>query len=244
MMSDWISTLSLRTVARIAGLLYLIVAVAGGFAQIVRTIVLDSGDAAATAANVLDREWLYRLGFSSDVVAFSAEVVLALVVFVLLRSVNASLALLAAFLRLAQAATLGINLLNQFMVLLLLSGEDYLNVFDGAQLQALAQLFLEAHAIGYFIGLVFFGLHNIVLGYLVIKSGFLPKVLGILLMVVVSTGYTVDSFGNFLFEGYPSILSVIVIAPAALVEFAFIIWLLVKGVSTDRALDAPATASP
>jgi hypothetical protein len=246
-MTDRLTNVPLKKLGRVAGLLYLIVAVTGGFAQIVRTNVVESGDAAATAENVLDAEWLFRLGFSSDIVAFSTEVVLGLVVYVLFRPVSASLALLAAFLRLAQAAVLGINMLNQFVVLLLLDGGDYLAPFDVTQVHALVLLFLEAHEVGYFIGLVFFGLHNIVLGYLVIKSGYLPRVLGILLMVVVSAGYLVDSFGHFLFADYPSSLSVVVIAPAALAEFAVIIWLLVKGVAIqqrDTTASTPALVLP
>jgi hypothetical protein len=242
-MSDRLTTVPLKKLGRIAGLLYLIVAVSGGFAQIVRSSVIESGDAAATAANVLDAEWLFRLGFSSDVVAFSTEVVLGLVVYALFRSVSAPLALLAAFLRLAQAAVLGINMLNQFVVVLLLDGGDYLAVFDTTQLHALVLLFLEAHEVGYFIGLVFFGLHNVVLGYLVITSGYLPRVLGLLLMVVVSTGYLADSFGHFLFADYPSVLSVVFITPAALAEFAVIVWLLAKGAAAQqRATPAPVPA--
>jgi hypothetical protein len=118
------------------------------------------------------------------------------------------------------------------VVLLLLSGEGYLAGLTQPQLESLASFFLHAHGYGYFIGLVFFGLHNIVLGYLVYKSTFLPSVLGILLMLVVSTGYMADSFGNFLFADYPSFLSVVFIAPAALVEFIFIFWLLIRGIST------------
>lgn len=233
MTADRRDTLSLRSLARIAGLLYLIVAISGGFAQIVRTSVVDSGDAASTAENVLAAEGLFRLGFTSDVLAFSTEVALGLVMFALFRSVSMPLALLAAFFRLAQAAVLGINMLNQFIVLLLLSGQGYLAVFDRGQLDALVLLFLEAHSYGYFIGLVFFGLHNIVLGYLVIQSNLFPRILGLLLMLVVSSGYLIDSFGNFLVNDYPGILSVVAITPAALVEFVFIFWLLLKGTSVS-----------
>ena len=221
------------TLARIAGLIYLIVAITGGFAQIVRTQMLVAGDAAATAENVLDAEWLFRLGFSSDLIAFSSEIVLAVVVFVLFRPVNTPLAILASLFRVGQAAVLAINMLMQFLVILLLNGDPSLAAFDNSQLNALAQLFLEAHSYGYFIGLVFFGLHNIILGYLVVTSGYFPKVFGYLLMLVVSGGYLIDSFGNFLFADYPGIMSVIAITPAALVEFAFIGWLLIKGMRNE-----------
>jgi Domain of unknown function (DUF4386) len=231
MMRNPPSHLSPQRLARIAGLLYLAIAISGGFAQIVRTSMIEPGDAAATTANILDAEWLFRLSFLGDVVAFSAEVVLAVVFFALLRPVNESLAVLAAGFRLAQAAVLGINLLNQFVVLLLLGGDDYLSVFEPAQLHALALFFLEAHGYGYLIGLVFFALHNVVLGYLLIKSGYVPRVLGFLVMVVVSAGYLIDSVGNFLVADWPGTLSAVVLTPAALVEFALIGWLLVRGVS-------------
>lgn len=228
-----LTTMTPYTLARIAGLIYLIVAITGGFAQIVRTQMMVSGDAAATAANVLDAEWLFRLGFSSDLIAFSAEVVLAVVVFTLFRPVSTPLALLAALFRLGQAAVLAINMLMQFFVILLLNGDRSLGAFNAEQINALAQLFLEAHSYGYFIGLVFFGLHNIVLGYLVVKSGHFPRILGYLLVLVVSGGYLIDSFGNFLVADYPGIMSVIAVTPDALVEFAFIGWLLVKGMRRD-----------
>ncbi len=239
-----LASMTPHTLARIAGVIYLIVAITGSFAQIVRTQMMVAGDATATAENVLKAEGLFRLGFSSDLVAFSAEVVLAVVVFTIFRPVSAPLAMLAALFRLGQAAVLAINMLMQFFVILLLNGDRSLAAFEPAQVNALAQLFLEAHSYGYFIGLVFFGLHNIVLGYLVITSGFFPKVLGYFLMLVVSGGYLIDSFGNFLFADYPGIMSAIVITPAALVEFAFIVWLIVKGMrhqERDAAL-VPATA--
>jgi hypothetical protein len=176
------------TTARIAGLLYLVVAICGGFAEFVRTSLIESGDATATARNILDNEWLFRVSFASDLVAFSADVALALLLYALLRPVNATLALLAAFFRLAQGAVLGINLLNQFFALLVLSGESYLDVFEPSQLDALALLFLEAHGYGYLIGLVFFALSNLVLGYLVLKSRFLPWILGVGHLTLVASG--------------------------------------------------------
>jgi hypothetical protein len=232
-----------QDLGRLAGLVYLTVIVFAGFAEIVRVSLLDEGDAAATADNVLDAEWLFRASIASDLIAFPADVMLALIFFVLLRPVNGSLALLAAFFRLVQAAILGINMLNQFAVLLLLSGDDYLTAFDEAQSQALALFFYEAHGYGYLIGLIFFGFHNIVLGYLVFKSGFLPKVFGILLGVVVSTGYLLDSFASFLWADYPSTLSQIVITPVALTEIAFAVWLLSKGASfRSENWEAPAAS--
>lgn len=216
------------TTARIGGLLYLTVIICAGFAQIVRVSLVESGDATATANNVRDAEWLFRAGFVSDTVAFAADAALALVFYALLRPVNETLALLAAFFRLAQAAVLGINMLNQFAVLLLLSGDEYLDAFDAGQLDALTMLALEAHSYGYLIGLVFFALASFFLGYLVYRSGFLPKILGVLLMTLVALGYLLDSLTSFLGADQEA-LSFVLITPAAIVEIAFCVWLLVRG---------------
>lgn len=225
---------------RIVGLLYLLIAVAGGFAQIVRSSMIERGDAAATAANILVAERLYRFGLSSDLVVFATEAVLALVVYAWLRPVNANLALLAAFLRLVQAAVLSINMLNQFAALLVLRAGGGASGLDDAQAHAMAQLLLDTHRYGYLIGLIFFGLQNIVLGYLLITSGFAPRIIGILLMTVVSMGYLVDSFGQFLVPDFPGVISVVALTPAVISEITFIAWLLIKGASVSR-LSAPAS---
>jgi hypothetical protein len=245
-----IPALSLGAIARIAGVLYLIIIVTAGFAEVMREQLVVVGDAAATAANILASEGLYRLSFAADMVAFPTDVALALVLYLLLRPVSEGLALLAAFFRLAEAAILGLNMLMQFIPLLLLHGGETLTGFDGAQVDDLAYLFLEAHGYGYLIGLVFFAMSNVVLGYLVIKSGYLPKLLGFLLMVVVPLGYLVDSFATFLWPAYPAQVSQLIVIPVGLAEVAFAVWLLVKGVTGQqpdeqrqtlaRAADAPA----
>jgi hypothetical protein len=228
------------TTARVAGILYLIVAVCGGFAEIVRTSLVESGDAEATAANILDSEFLFRLSFSSDVIAFTTEIALAIVLYSLFKPVNETLALVAAAFRLAQAAAAGINLVSQFAALLLLNGSDYLGVFDRGQVDALVLLSLDAHEIGYLIALVFFGLSTFFLGYLVWKSGYFPAVLGILLMILVPIGYVLDSFTTFLIEDKDEIISVVLVTPAAITELVFVAWLLVKGGSITPASPRPA----
>lgn len=225
--------------ARVAGILYLIVAVCGGFAQIVRTSVVESGDAAATAQNILDSEFLFRVGFSSDIIAFTAEIALAVVFYALFRPVNKTLAMVAAGFRLGQAVTLAANMLNQFMALLLLQGDEYLGVFAPDQVDALVLLSMNAHEVGYFVGLVFFGISTFFLGYLVLKSGAFPAIFGVLLMVLVPAGYVLDSFTSFLIEDKDDVISVVLITPAAITEIAFTLWLLVKGGSIQARLGSP-----
>jgi hypothetical protein len=160
------------------------------------------------------------------------DVALALIFYVLFRPVSNSLSLLASFFRLVQAAILGINLVNLFFVLQLLSGAGYLAVFNTEQLQALVLLFLYAHSIGYSAGLVFFGFSLFILGYLVFKSGYFPKILGVLL-IFASLGYLIDSFAKFLlrsYNDYEAIFALVVFAPAFIGELSMSLWLLLKGV--------------
>jgi hypothetical protein len=175
--------------ARLAGLLYLAIFILAPFAEFaVREGMIVAGDPAATATNIRADEGLFRAGFAADVAVFVIEVAQAALLYVLLRPVSRPLALVVAFARLAMAAILGMNLLNQFTALQILTGAGYLSVFDAAQVQALALLYLDAQSFGYDIGLAFFALHLFALGVVVFKSGFLPRWLG-LLIVVAAVGY-------------------------------------------------------
>ena len=220
--------------ARAAGFAYLIIIIAGIFAQFfVRSSLIVWGDAATTANNIVASEGLFRIGFAADLVVFLSDIVLSVLLYVLLKPVNKTLALLAAFFRLTHASILGINLLNHYFALLLLSGADYLTVFETDQLHALVLLFLNAHNYGYLIGGVFFGLSLFVLSYLVFKSGYFPRFLGVLL-VFASLGYLIDSFGNFLLPNYAAIFSMVVLVPAVIAEFSLCLWLLLKGVNVQQ----------
>ena len=232
-----------KKTARIAGLLYLAIIAAGVFAEfIVRGSLIVPGNAAATAGNILASESLFRLGIAGDLIMLICDVALALVFFVLLKPVSRSLSLLAAFFRLAQAAVLGMNLLNLVLVLQLISGTDYLAVFGAEQLQAQAMLFLQVHAMGYTIGLVFFSMNCFLVGYLVFKSGYFPRFLGVL-MGLAGAGYLFDAVVKVLrpdFQSYETIM----LAAVFLAEVAMCLWLLVKGMDDQPqeqgiALNAP-----
>lgn len=245
-MTNRIADISPRKAARVAGLLYLIIIIAGIFAEFfVRQSLIVPGDAVATADNIMASEGLFRLGIAGDLIMIMSDVTLAVVFYVLLKPVSSSLSLLAAFFRLAQAAILGINLLNLFFVLQLLSGADYLTVFGADQLDALVLLFLNGHSIGYAIGLVLFGLSLLVLGYLVFKSGYFPRILGVLL-IVASLGYLIDSFASFLlpnYDDYETIFALVVFLPAFIGELSMCLWLLVKGVKVQQTQLQPSHAA-
>jgi hypothetical protein len=229
-----------KNTARIAGVLYLIIIVSGIFAEfVVRQSLVVPGDAIATAANIVASEGLFRLGIAGDLIMIMSDIALALVFYVLLKPVSHALSLLAAFFRLVQATILGINLLNLFFVLQLLSGAEMFATFSADQLASLASMFLAGHGIGYSIGLIFFGLSLFVLGFLVVKSGYLPKILGALL-IVAGVGYLIDSFASLLLPNYgdfETIFAVVVFLPAFIGELSMALWLLFKGIDT-RALEA------
>jgi hypothetical protein len=233
--------------ARVAGVLYLVVILGGIFAEfIVRGSVVATDDAAETAANILDSEWLYRLGFASDLLVISCDVTLALLFLVLLRPVNEGLALLAAFFRLTQAAVLAVIALAHFSALAVLSDLGYLQAYETEQLNALALALLDVHTYGYDVALVFFGLSLFTLGYLVLKSGYLPRLLGALVMAG-SVGYLVDSLTSLLLPRFDEEIAVVLI-PTVVAEVALCLWLIVKGVKDPAADvtpdDAGGSATP
>jgi hypothetical protein len=215
--------------ARIAGFLYLLIIVFGVFGELViRSRLIVTGDAAATAVNILASESLFRFGFAADSIMLLSDVAIAVLFYVLLKPVSKTLALTAAAFRLTQAAVLGFNLLNYYAALLLLGGPEYAAAFDSGQLHSLAMLFLEMHAHGYDLGLLFFGLSSLILGYLVVKSGYFPRVLGYGL-IAAAVVYLVGSSTRFLLPAYSSKLTPLYAIPL-IAELAFCLWLLVRGV--------------
>lgn len=215
--------------ARIAGILYLVIIIFGISSEVlIRSRLIVSGDPAATATNILASQPLFCLGFASDAVMLLCDVAIAVLFYVLLKPVNKTLALAAAAFRLTQAAVLGFNLLNYYVALILLTGAGYAAVFEADQLQALVMLFLDMHRHGYDLGLLFFGLSNFILGYLVFKSDYFPSILGCGL-IAAAVVYLVGGFVRFLFPGDVSLVEPFYLIPL-IAELSFCLWLLVRGV--------------
>lgn len=222
--------------ARAGGLLYLTIIACGLFAEFfVRSALVTAGDAAATAGAIAASGPLFRAGVIADFVMIVSDVALALVFYVLLKPVSAALSLLAAFFRLVQAAALSINLVHQSVAGMLASDPGYASALGTAQSQSLALLFLDAHKYGYYAALVPFAFNCLVLGYLIFRSGYLPRLLG-LLMIAAGFAYLGGSFGAFLFpEHEPAIAnSPLYVGPAVIAEFSLCLWLLARGVNVDR----------
>ncbi len=231
-MTDLIGDISLRKAAIIAGFSYLVIFVLGILANFfVLENLIVPGDAARTVNNLMTNEWQFRLGILGFIIMVIFDVVVAWALYILLKPVSNSLSLLAAWLRLVNATIFGIALYNLFSVLRLLDDTNYLALLDTSQLQAHVMLFMAAFNDTWLIGLIFFGIHLFVLGYLIFKSGYIPKFIGILL-VIASLGYLIDSFANVLlvnYTDYEAIFMLIVVVPGVIGELSFTLWLLLKG---------------
>jgi hypothetical protein len=240
-MKNRFTEISLPKAARIAGWLYLMIIISGILAEFfIRQSLIVPGDAAATAANVSASGGLFRLGIAADLVMIICDVALAVLFYLLLKPVNKTFAMLAAFFRLTQAAVLAVNLLNLFFVLQLLGGANYLAVFGPEQLQGLVLFFFQAHGTGYAVGLVFFGIQCLLLGYLIYRSGYFPRILGVLLMVA-GIGYLTDSFARVLLANYAvheNIFSLVVFLPAFIGEMALCLWLIIRGKTIPEEIEA------
>lgn len=232
---------SLQRWARVAGAGYLLIIVFGLYAEFfVRSRLLAPGDPSATAAAIRGAELLYRSALASEFGMLVADVVVGVALWVVFRGVSEGLALLAALLRVTHAAVVGANLLNVYVPLLLLSRSSYPGL-GAPERESMALLLLDAHAYGYAIGLVFFGVYCGVLGGLVIRSAYVPRVLGVLLLVA-CLGYLADSLARTLLVDYAAVgdvFGLIVLVPAFVAELSFSLWLLVRGVDVGVGHRAP-----
>ena len=217
--------------ARIAGFLYLIVVVASVYALITTSSLMVSGDVAATAANVRASEQLFRLAFVATLIACVAYVGVVAMLYELFKPVNATLSLVAAFLGLAGCAVSGAFLLTQLATLAFLGDASYLTAFSPQQLEALARVSLRLGGLGNSISLVFFGSYCLLLGLLVFGARFMPRLLGVFL-VIAGIGWLFGNFTSFLAPslGWDSYL----LPVSGLGEFAFTLWLLVMGVNKAK----------
>lgn len=233
-MADNDKLASPRALARSAGVIYLTVIVAGMFAELfVRGRLIVGGDAAETAANIIGAESLFRLGFAADLVSVVAYVGVTGSLYVLLRPAGRLLALLGACFGLAGSAIMALNLLNHFAPLFYLGEAPYLSAFDTKQVQTLARVALRLHGVGYNISIVFFALHLLFLGWLILKSSFLPRILG-LLLVIASAAYLINSFTTFLAPALAAQLPSFIMLPGLIGEGGLSLWLIVKGVDAAK----------
>jgi hypothetical protein len=228
-----------KKTARIAGFLYLIYIVISIFADVLgRSKLIVLGDAATTARNIMTSAWQFRIGFVVDLVAGVLFLLTAWALYMLLKPVNKNLALLFLLLNLGGVAVWCFSDLFLIASQLFLSGADYLKVFQSDQLQALAMLSLYVYKYGFLgIAQLFFGAWLFPLGYLVFKSGFLPRILGVILMVHCVV-WLMSALQFFLFPGFIGIpfagITYISYPLGFISEFGLTLWLLIMGVKGQK----------
>jgi hypothetical protein len=221
---------TINKTARTAGFFYLM--------YLITTILADLfghlgfGDAAKIVNTMLAQEWSFRLGFVMNLLGALFFLLAAWALYALLKSVNKDLALLFLLLNLAGVAVQCFSTVTVFAGVLLLGRTDYLNVFPANQLQALAMFFVNLYKHGHIAAQLFFGAWLLPLGYLVFKSGFLPKVLGILLIVDFA-GVLVWLCQFFLFPGY-EVITYPGLAVSFIAEVGLTLWLLVMGAKEQK----------
>jgi Domain of unknown function (DUF4386) len=228
-MMQRIAETSPRLKARIAGAIYLLTILAGIFAQgfVSGRLVVD-GDAAATATNILTHRGLFQLGFAVYLIEMACQIAMTALFYDLLKPAGRSVSLIAAFLGFAGCVIKTFSRLFYIAPLFILGGAHYLNVFSAEQLQALALLFLKVNDHGAAIALVFFGFYALLTGYLIIRSTFLPPILGVL-SILGGSGWLTFLNQPLGYHVFPYIAAFGLLGAASL-----ILWLLVFGVNEQR----------
>ena len=235
---------SIQTYARLAGVLGLITVVAGGFGEAyVPGVMFVAGDAAATAHRILDNESLFRWGFAGYLVEALCDATLTMAFWVLVRPVHRNLAMLMVVFRIISTCGFGASEVLYFGALLTLRGAPTVAALQPAQVEALAYTLLRIAAFGGSLFSTFYGVANIVFGWLIYRSGYIPRVFGVA-MIFTGVAFAVRTFLLILAPAYASGL---LLATAAVAFIPFILWLLVKGVNEEawrRAVRAEGSTTP
>jgi hypothetical protein len=225
-----------NTVARITGLLYgpLMLPLGLFGLMYVPTVLVVAGDAVTTTKNIMANIGLFRLSIVTALIVQVTHIFIVLLLYKLLKPVNKNLASLMVIFMLVGIPITMLNELNHFAVLLLSSGADYLKDFTAGQLQALVLMFHNLHEyVINSIASIFWGLWLFPMGYLVIKSGFISKIPGVLL-IIAGSGYLIDTFARILSPIYGATIIATIITVTMFGEVVFPFWLLIKGVNVEK----------
>ena len=228
-----------RKQARVAGLWYLLLGITAPIGLVyVPGKLFVPGNAAATADHLRASDSLLRIGIGSELFHQVIGVFLVLALYRLFKAVNQKYAVLMVIFSLLGLPIIFLNVLNEIAALVLVSGADFLSAFDKRQLDALAYLFLRLHSQGISVAAIFWGLWLFPFGILIIRSGFIPRVLGILLFIA-GSAYLVSSFTSLLLPRYAPLVNQFAIV-LEIGELPIMFWLLIWGAKT-KPLDAPAS---
>ena len=232
-MTDHTVEESPQVYARVGGWLYLYIIVVGTLAEIfVRGKLIVSGDPAATANHIIASESLWRVSAAGELTWLVCAIAVTVILYVLLRPVSNSLALLATFFNLVSIAVESVSTVCLFAALFLLGDASYLKVFEPNQLHTLAYLSLKLYDYGFGVCLVFFGCCLFLYGYLIFKSGYFPKTIGVL-VILAALSYLINSFVLFLAPALADTIFPILVL-AFIGETSLCLWLIVKGVNVPK----------
>jgi hypothetical protein len=220
--------------ARLGGALYLVVIAFGLFAEgFVNGKLIVSGDAAATAHNIMAAPMLWKLSVAGNLIVPVCAVAQTWIYYLLLRPVSKSLVLLSVFFNLVSLAVEAVSKLFLLVVMPTLGNAAYLHAFEPQQLQALAYLALKSHDIAFNIALIFFGCACLVDGYLIFQSRYLPRLVGILLQIA-GACYLAACFASLFAPALASLLIPAILIPPFIGESTMCLWLLIKGVNIAK----------
>jgi hypothetical protein len=226
--------LSPKTFARIGGVLYLIIIGLGLYGEaFIRDRLIVSGNPTATAATMASMEWLWRFGIATELFLLLCAVTTTWIFYILLRPVNGDLALLAVFFNLVSMALEAVIQLNSIAVTFPLDNVSYLKAFSPEQRSVLAYLTARVYSYGFGFSLIFFAVYCLVVGYLIFRSGYLPKALGVLLQIA-GLCYLTNSFALLLAPDFADRIFPAILAPAFIGELSLALWLAVKGVDVAK----------
>jgi hypothetical protein len=225
---------STKKQARVAGILYLLASIIGFFGLIYVPKLIVPGDATATADHIRTSETIFRLGIASELTGFTIFIFVVLALYRLFKGVSQKHALAMAILLLVSIPISLLNVLNEIAAVILVSGADFLSAFEKGQLDALAYLFLRLHGQGFVVSQIFWGLWLFPFGILIIRSGFIPRLLGYLLFIA-AFGHLANSLTSLVLPSYRHLVDqfadILQIA-----ELPTILWLLIMG-AKDQPLD-------
>lgn len=220
--------------ARMGGLLYLIIIIAGFSAEFFfRGKIIVAGDSAATANNMMASPGLWRIGIALEYFCIICTLILAMIYYFLLKPVHKNLNLLAAFFRIVSITLQAVALLYLIEASFPFAKKELFTVFTADQLNAMASFSIKSHGYGYSVSLLLLGCCFLIHGYLIFKSAFLPKVLGILIQIA-GIGYLTNGFTHILEPTLTRWTFPIIIIPVLVAETSLSIWLLVKGVDVEK----------
>jgi hypothetical protein len=225
--------------ARFAGWLYILACLPAPFSLIYlpRKLIVPA-NATATANNVLASEWMLRLGIGAELISSVAFIFVALALYRLFESVNKRQASLMVTLYVLSVPISFLNVLNEIAALIFVRGADFLSAFTKPQLDALALVFLRLHGFGFVVAAIFWGLWLFPFGVLVYRSGFLPRILGVWL-IINCFAYVIPSFTALLLPQYRDVVTRIAL-PFLLGEAAIVLWFLIKGAKDQPLVDSAA----